>query len=72
MCGTELCGTELCGTELCGTELCGDDVVGSIVKRNNVGHPVTQMSLRGQIVTEIRCLSFGTPEVADCAVFIFV
>ena len=46
--------------------------VGSIVKRKDVGKPVTQMSLRGQTVKEIRCLSFGTPEVAECAVFILV
>ena len=52
--------------------LCGGDVVGSSVKRKNVGKPVTQMFLRGQTVEEIRCLSFGTPEVADCAVCIFV
>jgi hypothetical protein len=51
---------------------CGGCVVGSTVERQNVGKPVTQMSLRGQTVMEIRCLSFGTPEVADCAVFIFV
>lgn len=47
-------------------------MVGSVVKRKNVGKPVTQVSLRGQTVKEIRCLSFGTPEVADCAFFVFV
>jgi hypothetical protein len=51
---------------------CGGAVVGGAVKRENDGRPVTQMSLRGQTLKEIRCLSFGTPEVADCAVSIFV
>ena len=62
----------MCVGQNCVGLLCGGDVVGSIVKRKNVGKPVTQMSLRGQTVKEIRCLSVGTLEATDCAVFIFV
>ena len=55
------CGLRLCMGQNCVGLSCGGDVVGSIVKRKDVGKPVTQMSLRGQKVKEIRCLSFGMP-----------
>jgi hypothetical protein len=52
---------------------CGGDVVGrEHCEGRDVGKLVTQMSLRGQTVKEIRCLSFGKPEVTVCAVFILV
>ena len=62
----------MCVEQNCVGLSCGGGVVGSIVMSKNVGKPVTQMSLIGQTLKEVRCLCFGTPEAADCAVFIFV